>query len=232
MRRWMSRILAGLFGIAFCISIICFVLEGVSYDVNYHMENLDVEAIKSELPVTDSEIGNVAKIIVDYIKGDKDDMQVELPGGQTMFNERELTHMHDVRRLFEICSFMKFACLGFCLMLFMGLYILNGMYCFKHIARGLTVVIIWLMIIGAFIGFWYYFDFSGFWTAFHKLAFTNDLWLMMPDDAIIIFYSAEFFTAIVRRILEQLAVILGVVLAVSAAAWIFLPGRKKGRKFE
>lgn len=46
--------------------------------------------------------------------------------------------------------------------------------------RSLAVaVIIFFIILGA-LGIWAYTDFTAFWTAFHHLFFTNDLWLMDP----------------------------------------------------
>lgn len=230
MRYFISKALSGLFALSLCLCIICFVVESVSFDVTYHMENIDIEAVKREIPVDDSQVKAVIDRVVQYIKGGIDNLQIELPGGRELFNEREITHMEDVQKLFTFCSNLKYVCIIFCMMAFICLFAINGFYCFKFMARGCVMIMLSMIGIIALVGMWYMIDFSGFWTAFHKMAFTNDLWLMMPDDALIILYSMEFFTAIVRRIIERLAVILGALLALSLLGWMFLPG-KRGKRF-
>ena len=46
--------------------------------------------------------------------------------------------------------------------------------------RSLAVAVIIFFIILGVLGIWAYTDFTAFWTAFHHLFFTNDLWLMDP----------------------------------------------------
>ena len=138
--------------------------------------------------------------------------------------------MEDVQRLFRFCSFLKVGCIGFCLVLFIVIYALNGKYSFRIIAKGCVLTMLSMIGIVILLGLWYMIDFEGFWTAFHKVAFTNDLWLMMPTDAIIIFYSLEFFTAVVRRIIERMAIIFGGVFVCGLLGWLILP-KKRGRSF-
>lgn len=45
-------------------------------------------------------------------------------------------------------------------------------------------------------------DFNGFWTTFHQLFFTNDLWLLNPaTDLMINLFPEAFFSHLVIRIL-------------------------------
>ena len=49
---------------------------------------------------------------------------------------------------------------------------------------------------------WILADFTGFWTTFHQLFFTNDLWLLNPaTDRMINLFPEAFFSHLVIRIL-------------------------------
>ena len=52
------------------------------------------------------------------------------------------------------------------------------------------------------LGIWILADFTGFWTTFHQLFFTNDLWLLNPaTDLMINLFPEAFFSHLVIRIL-------------------------------
>lgn len=230
MKRFLTRLLAWMFAVSLCLSVFCFVLESVAFDGDFHYESVDLDYISSKLSIDEEQVKSAIDTTVLYIKGGSDDMQVDLGEGKYLFNERELLHMVDVQNLFALCDFAKFVCIGACMLLFIVIFALNGFYSFKYIARGCVLGMLSMMGLVAIVGIWYMIDFSGFWTAFHEIAFTNDLWLMMPDDALIIFYTLDFFTIIVRRIIERLAVIYGAIFVGAFIGWVILPG-EKGRKF-
>ena len=53
----------------------------------------------------------------------------------------------------------------------------------------------------AFLGIWAYVDFNAFWTMFHEILFTNDLWLLDPRVSIMInMFPEEFWFGMVIRI--------------------------------
>ena len=50
-------------------------------------------------------------------------------------------------------------------------------------------------------------DFDAFWTAFHHVAFRNDLWLLNPStDLMINLFPAAFFSKLVFRIVMMFAI--------------------------
>ena len=52
-------------------------------------------------------------------------------------------------------------------------------------------------------------DFNWFWTQFHHVFFTNDLWLLNPATSVLIQMVPEaFFSAIVTKILIWFAVVM------------------------
>ena len=121
--------------------------------------------------------------LVDYMEGRVDSIQLSVTeAGRVveMYNRQEIDHMVDVKNLYQ--SFRKSqlaAIAAFVMVLLLSLS--EGKKGRSSITlRSLAVaVIIFFIILGA-LGIWAYTDFTAFWTAFHHLFFTNDLWLMDP----------------------------------------------------
>ena len=121
--------------------------------------------------------------LVDYMEGRVDSIQLSVTeAGRVveMYNRQEIDHMVDVKSLYQ--SFRKSqlaAIAAFVTVLLLSLS--EGKKGRSSITlRSLAVaVIIFFIILGA-LGIWAYTDFTAFWTAFHHLFFTNDLWLMDP----------------------------------------------------
>lgn len=110
----------------------------------------------------------------------------------TLFNDREAAHMADCRRLFGLCRELMLngtALLAFCAALLTA---------FRHEARarrqGLLRGFGLSLLIAAALLLWGVIDFSSLFLLFHRLAFTNDLWLMdWNRDLIIRLMPQPFF---------------------------------------
>ena len=121
--------------------------------------------------------------MIQYMRGYRDSIQItvrEYGSEVQMFNRQEIDHMADVRNLYQ--SFRKSqtaAIAAFAAVLLLSLSERRkgrrGM-----ILSSLAIAVILFFIISGGLGIWAYADFTAFWTAFHRLFFTNDLWLMDP----------------------------------------------------
>ena len=124
------------------------------------------------------------------------------------FNEKELIHLHDCRKLLSPTA----RPLNYVLLvgggLLLALHGRRGKACAAWIA---TAVI--LLPLAAF-GTWAALDFSSAFTFFHKILFTNDLWLLDPaTDLLINICPARMFANMGLRIaLASAGILLGVPL--------------------
>ena len=74
-------------------------------------------------------------------------------------------------------------------------------------------------------------DFSHYWTVFHKIFFSNDLWLLDPNtDLLINIVPEEFFVALVSRCAAAYALVLGLMAVVLIGGYIAFRFLKNGRK--
>lgn len=120
--------------------------------------------------------------LIDYMEGRVDDIQLGVTeNGKLveMYNRQEIDHMVDVRGLYQAWRGVRdygtvgaIALFTACAMLYKG----------QNFKRKLGKSFLWACAaLGGVLvvsGVWVAIDFNSFWTAFHHLFFTNDLWLM------------------------------------------------------
>lgn len=123
--------------------------------------------------------------MIQYMRGQRDSIQItvsEYGREVEMFNRQETEHMVDVKNLYQSFRLSQIAALAAVVIV-----LLLSLSEKRRGRRSITVkslgiaVIIFFIILAA-LGMWAYSDFTAFWTAFHRLFFTNDLWLMDPAE--------------------------------------------------
>jgi integral membrane protein (TIGR01906 family) len=142
------------------------------------------------------ELRRVAQQLIDYFNLKADSVQVVVSrGGQklNLFNERELTHLQDVRGLVQLDYWVQRAVL--ILMVFCGLVLLLWLKAgWGAVLRGLlwgSLVTFGLMI---FLAFWAMFGFDRLFILFHEVSFSNEYWILDPTrDYLIMLFPGGFF---------------------------------------
>ena len=140
---------------------------------------------------TDARRLDIARELVDYLRFARDDMPT--------FQPHEQLHMADVRAIFSLVYVL--APLGIPAALGLGLMRRRGsMKCCAVTCGGFLAFAVVL-------GVWGAVDFDSLFVLFHRIAFTNDLWLLDPrTDLMIQLMPTSFF-------IEYAAVIAGFFLA-------------------
>ena len=193
--------------IAFCLMWILFItsIEAVVYwNPGYFQKEYTKYNVLQSLPaMTMDDLLDVTDEMMDYLKGDREDLHVMTTmGGQEreFFNEREIAHMEDVRGLFldamflrRACVVIAAACLGLLLVLKARLSrVLPSSLC---IGTGLFfgILAVLALIIST--------DFSKYFIVFHHIFFSNDLWILDPaTDMLINIVPEGFFFDTAARI--------------------------------
>ena len=131
----------------------------------------------------------VVEMITRYLKGDEVPFQhIFIVNGTqyTAFNQKEQQHMADVQDLFLLCRRIGLISSGATLLL----ALLGKHICWRTVRRTLLAILaaVTALILLACI------DFGSLFVLFHKVAFTNDLWLLNPQtDLLIRLMPLEFF---------------------------------------
>ena len=153
--------------------------------------------------------------LANYLSGEIDAPKVEIQvfgEMQPAFNEKELIHLSDCRRLLMLTANIPLNC--FLAVAGVVLVLLDK--------RGRGAAPIWIasaiiLLPIAFLGFWAVLDFNSAFNFFHQILFTNDLWLLNPyTDLLIRICPASMFAGMGLRIGAKAAfVLLGLPLIIT-----------------
>ena len=134
-----------------------------------------------------------SEISIDYLLNNADISflgDLTFPGGSALFNERELSHMHDVKGVVKPVLWVAYGIWFFTLGL--GVWARFGGWWDEYltgIRRGAWVTVGLVALIGIFgaVSFW------GLFTAFHELFFKGDSWQFLYSDTLIRLFPLRFW---------------------------------------
>lgn len=161
----------------------------------------------SDMHMSEADLMAATNVLLDYITDKKDsiDLKVQVQNETVvMFNEREKLHMIDVKELYLSARNVKYIAFFLFISIFV-LYIFQKDYLNARLNRSVLRNSVLILSLGiGIIAFFAILDFNAFWTGFHKLFFTNDLWLLNPyTDRMINMFPEPFFNAMVMSIITS-----------------------------
>ncbi len=220
-----TRIARGLALIVGAVLALCLVLlavEAAAYDDGFYAAQYARLSTAQTIGVSQDDLMQVTRSVIDYLRGRANSMQLYVPVNgnlRPVFNERELSHMVDVRALFDLLrtvlhrglqSALWLGVLACCLLprrgrlTGMGFGLLYGPVCFLVLLAALSAYIAS--------------DFERAFVQFHHLFFTNDLWQLDPrTDILLMMVPQPFFEAIALRIALYALLFMGAVMAAGYA---------------
>lgn len=177
--------------------------EYAKYNVT---ESLDMEM---------EDVMDVTEKMMDYLIGKRPELSVITDvDGQTQdfFNEQDRLHMADVKNLFLGGLTLRWVLLAATAVLIALLVLLKGDWR-RIIPRAYFIALGIFLAVTVLLGALFASDFTKYFTIFHEIFFTNDLWLFDPaTDYMIRMLPEGFFYDMVMRIggcfLGSLAVLL------------------------
>lgn len=183
-------------------------------------ESLDMEM---------EDVMDVTEYMMAYLIGEEDELSVITDvDGQTQdfFNEQDRLHMLDVRNLFLGGLALRRVLLFAAAALLALLVILRGDWR-RILPRAYFTALCIFLVMTAGLGLLFASDFTKYFTIFHEIFFTNDLWLFDPaTDYMIRMLPEGFFYDMVMRIG---AIFTGLLLLLAA---VFLIWRHAVRKMD
>lgn len=165
--------------------------------------------------------------LLEYCKGNRDDIQCEVTvDGEVReaFDARETAHMVDVKNLAQGARTLRnILILPFAGLLVFAFFTRQKRRVCKFTLWGLGISVGFVGLLGLLIAS----DFSWFWTTFHHVFFTNDLWLLDPSVSLMInMFPLQFFLSMCVRILILIGICFAIAVLVCVAGLLW--SRKKG----
>ncbi len=202
----------------------------VMNDDGRHRSEYEDLGIAQAMGMSQDEVLDSLMLVIDYMQGDADSIEKEVTvyGEKIiMFNDRETAHMSDVRGLYlgwRSASYVM-ACVA-AVLIASAVAILPKKGRLKALCGGCLWGCAAFASIAAAIGVWFLIDFYSLWTAFHKLFFTNELWLMYYTDRMVQMMPERFFYNIIIDIFLLFAVFAAAMLSAPGAYLIFKKRRE------
>lgn len=213
------RIFEGLLGI---IGAVCLVVALLAFSVQVPALGLwfyKYEFSKNDtyeyLSMDKEELHHVADGVIRYLGGETDtltDVTAVVDGTERFFfNQKEVTHMEDVKVLFDLgLKVRNYAVIGFLAVFayfIISQLIAGGRRPIRYLLGACRNGCIAALAIFGAAGAYVALDFSRGFTMFHEILFSNDLWLLDPrTDLLIRMLPNAFF--------QDIAILIAVLFAV------------------
>ena len=174
--------------------------------------------------------GKSALAIARYLDGQANTMPDPRDEAKCLFSEDEMLHLADVKGIVTGLKAMRWIGGGLALCAIAGAWLIakkkNDDSLMKNIWQGFAWASGILFTLAAALCIWALLDFEGLFLLFHRVAFTNDLWLMDPGtDLMIALMPESFFIWYGGELLKSLLPIFGIMLCL-LISWLKL-GRKE-----
>ena len=186
---------------------LCISLEIITFSDWIYEYNWTRNQISQNTGIKIDQLNQVSAQIKDYFRDAQEKLEVLLqePGKEVfnLFNQKEIDHMVDVKNLIK--TTILFERVGLILLIiFFVFYLFREGYIsfYKNLKRIMLVsfliwsILLFLIVFGMIV------DFNYTFTLFHKIMFTNDLWILDPNsDFLIMIYPQRFFLEISAAII-------------------------------
>ena len=210
---------------------LCISLEIITFSDWVYEYNWTRNQISQNTGLKIDQLNEVSDQIKGYFKDDQEKLEILLqqPGRQvfSLFNQKEIDHMIDVKNLIQ--ATLLFERIGLVLLLVFFIFFLfregsNIFYeNFKRIILGsflIWSILLFLIIFGMIV------DFNYTFTLFHKIMFTNDLWILGPNnDFLIMIFPQRFFLEISAAIIILFLLINLIIYFLIFSFWKFFTPR-------
>jgi integral membrane protein (TIGR01906 family) len=200
-----NRILAILFVVLMPVVLLLTSVQIVAYDRDYYRDEYIKYGIPEYIGMDMNELMSSTEQLLLYLEGKRDNLDFKASfrsGEEEFFSQRDKQHMVDVKGLFVKGKLIRDLSFLY-IIVFMVLHFRKKDYISqlrslagygKWIAAAGTIPVIILIILMNL-------DFYKYFTIFHEIFFTNDLWLLNPaSDRLVNILPEELFTDMAFRI--------------------------------
>ena len=157
-------------------------------------------------------------MLLDYLNDGRDDLNMQAEEFGVMsetFDEREKTHMVDVKNLYRFAVRSMLHLLTFSSICLAYMRYADKAMFFDGVLKGAKFALALAVVLSLGFALMFIFDFNAFWTMFHHVVFTNDLWLLDPKVSTMInMFPLNFFLAMCSSILIRFVVLYCAFFAV------------------
>ena len=232
----MKRFLYFILGLIGFLSLFCSIAASSVTNESLMQQGFQLYSRTAHLNVQASRYADYAKAIAQYLDGKAAALQVKNPDSGEMeaaFSEKENAHMADVRGIVTALKIIRWAGGGLVIVVLAALYLKhreNPASFLGDAVRGFALSALFLLLLASALAVWGAVNFDGLFVTFHKIVFSNSLWLLNPNtDLLMALMPLNFFIWYVGEMLKAMLPVLGMMLAV-IVAWLRIGKTQKETK--
>ena len=183
------------------ISSILAVIFYVCFDLNFYKDFYQKENLPSSIDTSSDNLINNTQNLLNYLNK-KEQLNTD------WFSKKDILHMVDVQNLYTFShNIMIYCFITFILSTIIIILILRGkslLYITKIFNKVLLLFIVLVGGLSAVIAY----NFNSFWIKFHTTLFSNDLWLLSPNESNLIkMVPEEFFISLITKIIIYILIL-------------------------
>ena len=165
------------------------------FNLNFYKNFYSKGNLTANIGTTSDELINNTSNLLDYLNS-----KAEL--NTSWFTEKDILHMKDVKTLYNVSFYTMIFFIAIFIISTILIMFLYKNYTMFYITRTfnktLLAFIVLIIVLAGIISY----NFNSFWIKFHKLLFSNDLWLLSPDESNLIkMVPEEFFISLITTII-------------------------------
>ncbi len=190
------HILAGIFCVISLLVVILISSVDIAVygDMRYFQKEYRKYDVIKNVNMEEKELLFVTEEMMSYLKGKRDNLNIEavIDGEQQeFFNEKEIAHMKDVRVLFWGGQWLRRIGVIVCIITVIFLLFQSKIeFLLKCLRNGLISFMVFMAILVGIITT----NFTKYFVIFHKIFFSNNLWILNPEtDRLINIVPEPFF---------------------------------------
>ena len=217
----MKRILYFFLGLIAFLSLLCSIAASCVTNENLMKQGFLNYSQTAHLNVSPTRYGDYAKAICDYLDGKMPVTQIVNPDtGETepAFSDKENRHMADVKGIVNLLKIVRWAGGGIVVGVLLILYLKskeNKAWFLSDAVRGFALAALFLLLITTILAIWGAVNFDGLFVTFHKLSFSNDLWILNPNtDLLVALMPLSFFIWYAGEMLKSMLPVLGMMVLI------------------
>lgn len=183
------------------ISFILGIIFYNCFNLNFYKNFYSKGNLTANIGTTSDELINNTSNLLDYLNG-----KAEL--NTSWFSEKDILHMKDVKILYSVSFYtMIFFIAIFIISTILIIFLYKNCtmsYITRTFNKTLLAFIVLIIVLASIISY----NFNSFWIRFHQLLFSNDLWLLSPDESNLIkMVPEEFFISLITTIILHILIL-------------------------
>ena len=207
--------------------------ERVIFRLPYYEENYQKNGIAEYTGLPQEALTDTTVELLKYLRGEREDLSIEATAGGhkiSVFSADEQEHMVDVRAIVSKGYLLRNILLGvgigaLFLIIFLSRRASGWM---KDFIRCYWIEFGIISVLLAVIAIWSMVSFESIFLLFHRMSFSNMLWMMDPADSLMIrMFPESFFLSMAMRIMATTAVFWVGGVVVSLVLWPIARRKKK-----